>query len=75
MGVRALVIAAAFAVAFPASALGVTGSYMAPLVGGVTFTPLINSGDVAFGDTFEGLPDGIGIVPGPGTSPTSPWRG
>jgi len=48
----------------------VTGSYMAPLVAGVTFTPLINSGDVAFGDTFEGLPDGIGLVPGPGASPT-----
>jgi hypothetical protein len=70
MSVRALVVAAAFAVAIPANALGVTGSYMAPLVAGVTFTPLINSGDVAFGDTFEGLPDGIGVVPGPGASPT-----
>jgi hypothetical protein len=70
MSVGALVIAAAFMVAIPANALGVTGSYMAPLVAGVTFTPLINSGDIAFGDTFEGLPDGIGIVPGPGASPT-----
>lgn len=70
LSVRALVIAAAFMVAIPANALGVTGSYMAPLVAGVTFTPLINSGDVAFDDTFEGLPDGIGIVPGPGASPT-----
>jgi hypothetical protein len=70
MSVRALVIAAAFVVAIPANALGVTASYMAPLVAGVTFTPLINSGDIAFGDTFEGLPDGIGVVPGPGASPT-----
>jgi hypothetical protein len=70
MSVRTLVIAAAFVVAIPANALGVTGSYMAPLVAGVTFTPLINSGDVAFGDTFEGLPDGIGVVPGPGANPT-----
>ena len=68
---RALLIAAAFAVAIPANALGVSASYMRSLVGpGVTFTPLINSGDVAFGDTFEGLPDGIGVVPGPGANPT-----
>ena len=31
--------------------------------GTATFVPLINSGDVAFGDTFEGIPDGIGAVP------------
>ena len=68
--VRALVIAAAFAVAIPANALGVTASYMTPLIGGVTFTPLINSGDFLFDDTFEGLPDGIGVVRGPGTTPT-----
>jgi len=70
ISVRALVIAAAFVVAIPANALGVTGPYMAPLVSGVTFTALVNSGDVLFGDTFEGLPDGIGVVPGPGSPPT-----
>jgi hypothetical protein len=72
MSVRAAVLAAAFAVAFPANALAVTPSYMVSTgaVAGVTFTPLINSGDVAFGDTFEGLPDGIGIVPGPGANPS-----
>jgi hypothetical protein len=31
--------------------------------GTLTFVPLINSGDMAFGDTFEGIPDGIGAVP------------
>jgi len=34
-------------------------------IGGVTFTPLINSGDTAFGTLFEGIPDGIGVVPAP----------
>jgi hypothetical protein len=28
--------------------------------------PLINSGERVFGDTFEGIPDGIGVVPGKG---------
>ena len=70
MRVRALVVAAALAVAVPANAFGLTAPYMAPLVGGVTFTALINSGDAPFGDTFEGLPDGVGIVPGPGVNPT-----
>lgn len=28
--------------------------------------PLINSGEIAFGDMFEGIPDGIGAKPGPG---------
>lgn len=32
-------------------------------VAGVTFVPLINSGETAFGTTFEGIPDGIGVVP------------
>ncbi|HEY7452465.1 MAG TPA: hypothetical protein VIA02_08115 [Candidatus Limnocylindria bacterium] len=31
--------------------------------GTVTFVPLINSGDLAFGEVFSGLPDGIGAVP------------
>jgi Alkaline phosphatase PhoX len=36
------------------------------LEGGVSGSvkALINSGEVAFGTTFEGLPDGIGVVPG-----------
>jgi hypothetical protein len=38
---------------------GVTGSLVA----------LINSGEVAFGDTFEGIPDGIGVVPANGPDP------
>jgi hypothetical protein len=72
MRARALVIAAVFAVAIPANALGVSASYMVStgLVAGVTFTPLVNSGEELFGTTFEGLPDGIGVVPGPGTNPT-----
>ena len=28
--------------------------------------PLVNSGEEIFGDIFEGIPDGIGAVPGPG---------
>lgn len=32
-------------------------------VAGVTFTPLINSGESAFGTMFEGIPDGVGVVP------------
>ncbi|MFL5683538.1 MAG: hypothetical protein ACJ769_12935 [Chloroflexota bacterium] len=35
-------------------------------VAGVTFTPLINSGEEAFGTLFEGIPDGIGVVPAQG---------
>ena len=31
-----------------------------------TVWPLINSGEEAFGTVFEGLPDGIGVVPGHG---------
>ena len=34
-------------------------------VDGVTFRPLINSGEEAFGTLFEGIPDGIGVVPAP----------
>ena len=35
-------------------------------VDGVTFAPLINSGEEAFGTLFEGIPDGIGVVPAAG---------
>lgn len=34
-------------------------------IGGVEIFPLINSGETAFGTLFEGLPDGIGVVPAP----------
>lgn len=32
---------------------------------GATFKALINSGETAFGTLFEGIPDGIGVVPAP----------
>jgi hypothetical protein len=62
----------AFVIALPANAVGLSPSYVTSTgaVAGVTFTPLINSGDTAFGDIFEGIPDGIGVVPGPGRHPT-----
>jgi hypothetical protein len=45
-----------------------SSSYVATTgnIAGVTFTPLINSGETAFGTMFEGIPDGIGVVPGQG---------
>ena len=45
-----------------ASASYVTSS---GIVAGVTFTPLVNSGETAFDTLFEGIPDGIGVVPAP----------
>jgi len=71
---RAVLVAIALALAVPASALGVDGYQTAShsfvvssgAVGGVQFVPLINSGEDAFGVTFEGIPDGIGAVPAPG---------
>jgi hypothetical protein len=35
-------------------------------VAGVELKALINSGETAFGTLFEGIPDGIGVVPAPG---------
>jgi hypothetical protein len=72
--VRALVIAAAMVIALPLSAAGVTGynTASAPYVSstgaiaGVTFTPLVNSGETVYDVLFEGIPDGIGVVPGDG---------
>ncbi len=69
---RAILAALALALTVPATAMGsdgwtppptpfVTTTPGNPL--GITFVPLVNSGDVAFGDTFAGLPDGIGVVP------------
>ncbi len=61
--------AAGFGSAKPAAASYATSSpaFVASTgaVGGVTFVPLINSGETAFGTLFEGIPDGIGVVPGP----------
>ncbi len=34
-------------------------------IAGTSFVPLINSGETAFGVMFEGIPDGLGVVPGP----------
>lgn len=36
-----------------------------PGIGG-SVVPLVNSGELIFGDIFEGIPDGIGVKPGPG---------
>lgn len=76
VGLRAAVLAAAFAIALPASTIGVNGYNTAkpPYVGSpdtsIEFKALINSGEVPFGaDVFEGIPDGIGVVPGPGHHP------
>lgn len=70
---RAILLATALALALPASALG---SHPPPTLGppyitldtAGTVTPLINSGQTYNGVTFEGIPDGIGIAPGPGGS-------
>lgn len=67
----ALAVALALALALPASALGDHGfpnpapyvSLTAAAAGG-QIVPLINSGDSFDGVMFEGIPDGIGAVPG-----------
>lgn len=73
--ITALAAATALAIALPASALGDHG-FPNPATAYVTLTaaaaggqivPLINSGDAFAGVTFEGIPDGIGVVPGTGT--------
>lgn len=74
MRVRVAVLAAALVIALPVSAAGVTGyntpsdSYVSSTgnVAGVTFTPLVNSGETVDSTLFEGIPDGIGVVPGTG---------
>lgn len=64
----AVAFALALALALPAASLG-TSRYPNPPDAYVTLTnggrviPLINSGDVFDGETFEGLPDGLGVVP------------
>lgn len=70
----AIVVALALAVTVPASALGNhafpnPAPYVAltAAAGAGEIVPLINSGDEYHGVTFEGIPDGIGAVPGDGT--------
>jgi hypothetical protein len=70
----ALAAAVALAVALPASALGNhsfpnPAPYVAltPAAGAGQVVGLINSGDVYHDLIFEGIPDGIGVVPGTGT--------
>lgn len=68
---RSVLAAAVLAVALPANAFGTAG-YNTPsaafvattgAIAGVTFKPLINSGEAPFGTIYEGIPDGIGVVP------------
>jgi len=75
---RAILAALALTLTLPASAIGTHGGFVTAsspyltLVGdyapaGLTpgaLVPLIASGEIAYGDTFEGIPDGIGIKPG-----------
>ena len=72
--VAAVTAALALAVSLPASALGAhpfpnPEPYVAltPAAGAGQVVPLINSGDDYHGVVFEGIPDGIGVVPGSGT--------
>jgi hypothetical protein len=72
MRARALLAAAALVIALPASTSGAQGfpnptTALAVLAAGApagsSILPLINSGDVFDGTTFEGIPDGLGIMP------------
>ena len=69
--VTALMVATVLAIALPASTFG-TARFPNPDFEYVTLTPaaaggtviaLINSGDTFDGVTFEGIPDGLGVVP------------
>jgi hypothetical protein len=72
MRARAFLAAAALVIALPASTSGAQGfphpaaalaslTVDAPI--GSAIVPLINSGDTFDGTTFEGIPDGLGIMP------------
>ena len=68
--VQALMAAAMLLTAMPASALAAEPSHPNPtnemvtvLVPDGDVVPLINSGQTFAGETFEGIPDGIGFVP------------
>jgi len=69
MRARALLAAAALVIALPASTSGAQGfpnpgtSFVTVLAAGGQAIPLINSGDLFDGTTFEGIPDGLGIMP------------
>ncbi|MGH2462868.1 MAG: alkaline phosphatase PhoX [Candidatus Limnocylindria bacterium] len=69
---RAIVAALALTLTLPASALGVHGhpnpatSFITVLAAGGFTVPLINSGETFDGVRFQGIPDGIGAVPGDG---------
>lgn len=69
MRARALLAAAALVIALPASTSGAQGfpnpatSFVTVLASGGQAIPLINSGDLFDGTTFEGIPDGLGIMP------------
>lgn len=69
MRARAFLAAAALAIAMPASTSGAQGfphpseSFVTVLPAGGYAVPLINSGDLFNGTTFEGIPDGIGLMP------------
>ena len=66
---RALLAAAALVIALPASTMGAQGhphpatSFVSVIAPDGQAIPLINAGDVFKGVTFDGIPDGIGIVP------------
>ena len=70
---RAILAALALVIATPANAGAATGFQTANPsmviasgnVAGVTFVPLINVGEEPYGTIFEGIPDGIGVRPGP----------
>src|SRR5438093_3142216 len=69
MRVRALLAAAALVIALPGTLSGAQGfphpaqSFVTNLPAGGLAIPLINSGDLFDGTTFEGIPDGLGIMP------------
>jgi hypothetical protein len=77
---RLLVALATLAVAIPGPVLGAAGAggntahrdgWVTPqdpkiqaAAAGVEFHALVSSGETAFGTMFEGIPDGVGVVPG-----------
>ncbi len=65
LALAATIPAAAMAKPAPSGYQTSNPAYVA-LEGGVSgsVVPLINSGEAIFGATFEGIPDGIGVVPG-----------
>jgi hypothetical protein len=71
IGRRALAVIAALALvlALPTTSLGYNTQsepyiqFVRGAAPGGKIVPLVNSGETIFGDTFEGLPDGIGVVP------------